>query len=50
VGRTNVDIEFALLGEARECEIAGTKKASDGIVMISSETKVELGMKRVPEM
>jgi len=46
----HIHIEFALFGEAGEREIAGAKKACNGIVRVRAEAKVELGVERVPEM
>ena len=46
----HIHVEFALLGKAREREIAGAEKAGDRIVRVGAKAKVELGVKRVPQM
>ena len=43
----HVHVEFALLGEAGEREIARAEKAGDGIVRVGAEAEVELGVERV---
>ena len=45
----NVHVEFALVGQAGEREIAGAEKAGDGVVGVGAEAEVELGVKRVAE-
>ena len=46
----NIHIEFALLGEAGEREIAGTDKPGNGVVRVGAEAKVKLGMEGVPKV
>lgn len=43
----HVHIEFALVREAGECEIAAAEIASDGIIRVFAETEIELGVERM---
>jgi len=45
----DVHVEFTLIGQAGEGEVAGAEKASDGVVGIGAEAEVKFGVKGVAE-
>ena len=45
----HIYVEFALMGQSRKCEVAGTKKAGDGVVRVWAEAKIELCMERMAQ-
>jgi hypothetical protein len=45
----HVHVEFALLGEAGEGEVAGAEEGGDGVVGVGAKAEVELGVERMAE-